>query len=327
MVGDVMLGRLVNETLRRRLPEYVWGDTLPLLMSGDLSTCNLECAISDRGEPWMPAYKPFRFRSDAKNVETLITAGIDYVSLGNNHTLDFGPDALHDTISILHDNAIGYSGAGFDLVEAASPFIREVEEERVAFISFTDNESSWAAAAGCPGIFYVPIQVDDERAEILMDLITETKKRTDLVVVTPHWGPNWGYLPAEGHIEFGRALIDAGADIVFGHSPHVFRGIEIYRQKPIIYAAGNFIDDYAVDPGERNDESFIFIIEENGGRIDKIELHPTVIHRFQAKLARGERGHRIAGKMEGLCRALGTPARWRSEITALAIEAAGSRHR
>lgn len=318
-VGDVMLGRLVNEELKHLPPEYPWGNTLPLFEEADINFCNLECVISDRGRPWAAPSKVFHFRSDARNIEVLKTAGIDVVSLANNHALDFEYDGLQETIRLLHDNAIGFAGAGADLVAASSPYVREAEEERVAFIAITDNESGWAATLERPGIFYVPIDLEDERAAVLLDLVTETRKRADLVVVSAHWGPNWGHRPPPEHVPFAHALIDAGADIIFGHSGHVFRGIEIYRDKPILYCAGNFIDDYAVDEVERNDESFVFSVEERKGRIERLRLYPTTISNFQARLASGGRQKRIAKKMGRLCRELGREARWLAEQEALEI--------
>lgn len=317
-VGDVMLGRLVNEELKHRPPEYPWGNTLSLFEDADINICNLECVISDRGRPWSATSKVFHFRSDAKNIEVLKAAGIDMVSLANNHALDFEYDALQETIRLLHDSAIGFAGAGEDLVAASSPYIREAEEERVAFIAITDNEPGWAATER-PGVFYVPVGPEDERAEVLFDLVTETKKRAELLIVSAHWGPNWGYQPPPEHVPFAHALIDAGADIIFGHSGHVFRGIELYRDKPIIYCAGNFVDDYAVDEVERNDESFIFSVEERRGRIERLRLYPTVIGYFQANLAAGARQKRIAEKMRRLCDELGSQASWLPAEEALEI--------
>lgn len=319
-VGDVMLGRLVNEALKSRPAAFPWGDTLALFEDADLNICNLECVISDRGRPWSATPKTFHFRSDAKNLKVLQAAGIDIVSLANNHALDYEYDALRDCIDLLHGGAIGFAGAGDDLVAASSPYIREAEAERLGFIAFTDNESGWAARPDRPGVYYVPVDTEDERARVLMDLVSETKKRVDLLVVSAHWGPNWGYRPPADHVPFAHALVEAGADVVFGHSGHVFRGIEFHEGKAIIYCAGNFIDDYAVDEVERNDESFIFNLEEKRGRIERLSLYPTVITNFQANLAKGERQRRIAEKMSELCLELGCHARWNAGKGALEIE-------
>lgn len=96
----------------------------------------------------------------------------------------------------------------------------------------------------------------------LFKLIEKIRPEVDLLIVSAHWGGNWGYKPPKEHKAIAHALIDRGTDLVFGHSSHVFRGIEIYKNRPIIYSAGDFVDDYAVNEIERNDESFIFVLEK-----------------------------------------------------------------
>jgi poly-gamma-glutamate capsule biosynthesis protein CapA/YwtB (metallophosphatase superfamily) len=105
-------------------------------------------------------------------------------------------------------------------------------------------------------------------------------------------------------------LIDAGADLVFGHSPHVFHGIEIYRDRPIIYSAGDLIDDYAVDPIERNDHSFVFLIETDIRSILRLSLYPTLIRGCQVRIATSDKAASIAQKMTERCAEFGTQTRW-----------------
>lgn len=318
-VGDVMLGRLVNEVLKRKSPEYPWGDTLPIFRKADVRICNLECVISDRGEPWGLTPKVFHFRSDAKNVEALKRAGITAVSLANNHTLDYGYEAMFDMLKILDRAGIKHAGAGRNLEEASRPAVWQENELRIGFIAFTDNEPQWEVKEDCPGIFYVPIDVKDRRAKYLFDLVRRIKKSIDFLIVSAHGGPNWGYQPQPEHIPFAHALIDAGADIIFGHSCHVFQGIEIYKGRPILYSTGDFIDDYAVDEIERNDESFTFIVEMSGAKIARLQLYPTVIRDFQALIAKGSEARRIAAKMQELCAEFHTRSRWDAATHSLQI--------
>ncbi len=319
-VGDVMLGRMVNDRLRHVDPGYPWGDTKSLFRIADWRACNLECVISDRGRPWSQTPKAFHFRSDAKNVSVLKAAAIDAVSVANNHTLDFEYDAMLEMLRLLDRNGIHRAGAGIDLAEAMRPSISTANGISLAMIAFTDNEPEWQAGPQTPGLFYLPIDVSDERAEALFTTVKETRKRADLVVVSAHWGPNWGYEPPAAHVRFAHALIDAGADIVFGHSGHVFQGIEIYNRRPILYCTGNFVDDYAVDEIDRNDESFVFALEYRSSLMHRILLHPTVIENCQARRARGERARSIASKMERLCAQLGTQASWLEDASILEIQ-------
>lgn len=313
LLGDVMLGRIVNERLRKRKPESVWGDTLSILNQTDFRVCNLECAISDRGELWSQTPKEFHFRSDAKNVEVLSAAGINAVSLANNHVLDFGYEALSDTINILDKRAIQHVGAGQTLPEAYRPAIVSCGVSNIGLVSFTDNEPEWEAGEKRSGIFYVPTEMGDRRAKILFEVVKKAKQVVDTLIVSAHWGPNWGYEPPRGHITFAHALVEAGADVVFGHSGHVFRGVEIYRDRPILYCAGDFVDDYAIDPVERNDESFVFVLEKEGGSFIGLKLYPSRIEDCRARLARGPEKYHIAEKMQSLSTKLKSSSSWIEE--------------
>lgn len=310
MVGDVMLGRIVNQTLKRESASFPWGDTLPLLEAADWRICNLECVISDRGVPWGMTPKAFHFRSDAKNIASLKAARIDTIALANNHTLDFEYEAMFEMLRLLDDAGIRHAGAGTNLDQARRPAISTVKGTRIAAIAFTDNQPEWEAHADRPGVFYCPIDVSDERAHMLFQTVRAARGQSDFVIVSAHWGPNWGYQPVAGNVRFGHALIDSGADIIFGHSGHVFQGIEFYKGRPIIYCAGNFIDDYAVDEIERNDESFVFTLELADGRVTAIRLYPTEIADCHARIARDARAEEIAHKMARLCADFGTRARW-----------------
>lgn len=316
-VSDVMLGRLVNRHLKGAPPEYPWGNALPLFRKGDLRICNLECVISDHGVPWSMTPKAFHFRTDAKNVEVLKRAGIGIVSLANNHTLDFEYEAMFEMLKFLDIEGIRHAGAGGNFKEASEPAICETAGVRIGFISFTDNVAEWAAAESVPGIYYVPLDIHDKRAQELFSRIQATKGKTDILILSAHWGPNWGYRPHPGHIPFAHLLIESGADIVFGHSCHVFQGIEIYKGRPILYSTGDFIDDYAVDEIERNDESFIFLVEFSGNELIRIRLYPTIIRSLQARLAEDLFARGIGARMQTLCRELGTRTEWNEEENCL----------
>ncbi|OIP44420.1 MAG: capsular biosynthesis protein [Fibrobacteres bacterium CG2_30_45_31] len=305
-VGDVMLGRLVNDYLQEAPLEYPWGDTLGIFQDADFRFCNLECVISDKGEPWTRTPKVFHFRSDAKNIETLKAAKIDTVSLANNHVLDYSKEALADMLRILRKNKILYAGAGEGLAEAKRPAIINKAGSGIELFAVTDNEPDWQAGIDRPGTFYLPMDIRDKMAQVFLEDIKEEETRGGLIAVSLHWGGNWGYEPPRKHIDFAHALVDTGADIVLGTSPHVFRGIEIYKRKPIFYSLGDFIDVYAVDDLEPNDESFIFEVEIEGDNVKRIILRTVIVSNFQANLAAGSRKEGIMAKMVALSRRLGT---------------------
>jgi poly-gamma-glutamate synthesis protein (capsule biosynthesis protein) len=213
-------------------------------------------------------------------------------------------------LDILDQVGIAHAGAGRDLEEARRPAITTATDgTRIGFVACTDNEPAWEAGKNRPGVFHVEADVADERAVALLGIIRDTRRQVDCLVASFHWGPNWGYEPPRGHRPLARALIDAGADIVFGHSCHVFRGIEIYRQRPIIYCAGDFIDDYAVDPIDRNDQSFIYTVGVEERRPRQILLQPTMIDGFRARLALSDEAGAILDKMSSLCAPFGTTMR------------------
>ncbi|TFD13099.1 CapA family protein [Cryobacterium sp. TMT4-10] len=321
-LGDVMLGRLVNEHLAESAdPAFPWGDTLPVLADADLRIGNLECVLSDDGTPW-PG-KVFHFRSATRNAGCLTAAGIDIVSLANNHVLDYGTGALEDMLGTLDRYRIGRAGAGRDEDEARRPAYWRNDEATVGFIAVTDNEPGWVAGPGHPGVHYVPVDLPDARVDDLLRLVRQISGRVDLLIVSAHWGGNWGRsVPAE-HRVFAHAMIDAGAGVVYGHSPHIVRAVEVYRSRPIIYSAGDFVDDYAVDPVERNDQTFVFVLETSGAVPRALRLYPTRIVGFQARLA-GAEARPIARRLEQLNAALGTPAQWLESESCLLIRFDGA---
>ena len=158
----------------------------------------------------------------------------------------------------------------------------------------------------------------------LLDLVRRTKARVQFLIVSAHWGGNWGYEAPARHQDLARDLIDAGADVVFGHSPHIFRGVGIHRHRPVIYSAGDFVDDYAVDPVERNDQSFLFMLDIEGSEPRMLRLYPTVIADFQACLAQRP-AFDIAARMGRLSGQLGTPSGWNASGRCLEIPLEGSR--
>lgn len=320
LVGDVMLGRLVNDALWNLPAEYPWGDTLPLFRDADWRACNLECVISDIEEPWARSPKTFYFRSDAKNIAVLKAAGINAVSLANNHTLDHGYGAMSNMLQLLEVAGIAHAGAGANRSLAMQPAVSEVAGMKIGLLSFTDNQADWEAQAEHAGICYVPVERPDVRTTEFLEWIAAVRARVDVLIVAAHWGPNWSFVAPKSHLELARDLIGAGASIIFGHSPHVVRGIEIYRDAPILYSAGDFIDDYAVDEFARNDRTFVFVIEMAGQRVSGLKLYPTIIREFQALRAADDEAPVVAAKMIELCGALGTSCAWNETGRCLRID-------
>ena len=315
-VGDVMLGRLVADELRHRPPEFPWGDTLPLLRRADVLVGNHEFVLAADGRPG--PRKTFHFRADPSAVASLETAGFALVSVANNHVLDFGVESALASLATLERSGIRFAGAGPDLDAARALAVVEHGGLSIGMIAFTDNEPTWAAGPGTPGVHHAPVDPRDPRALALLDAVVRARPHVDLLIVSAHWGGNWGVDVPRAHRRFAIALVEAGADVVFGHSPHIVRGIELVRGRPVIHSAGDFVDDYAVDPVERNDRSFVFELRTEGATPVELRLHPTEIDRCRVRLARRS-ARDAADEMARRCAALGTRADWNADEGCLTI--------
>jgi poly-gamma-glutamate capsule biosynthesis protein CapA/YwtB (metallophosphatase superfamily) len=308
--GDVMLGRLVNDRLRKMQPQEVWGDVLPQLVQADLRIVNLECALTRHQKQWTRTDKMFHFRADPAAVRVLQAAHIDACTLANNHVLDYEAQGLLDTLRVLDAAGIRHAGAGTNANEAASPAIIEAsgaEPCRIALLSYTDNEPDFAAGAEQPGTNYLEVALDDAtQARIANDIAQARARGADLVVFSNHWGANFVERPSAEFRRFARRVIELGADIYHGHSAHICQGIDIHQGKPILYDTGNFIDDYAVHPRLRNDRSCLYRLVFDGRRLRRIELLPVSLSVAHVALARGEEFETICAHMERLCAETGT---------------------
>ncbi|WP_396612555.1 CapA family protein [Haloferax sp. S1W] len=282
--GDVMFGRLVNERQQHRPPHAVWGSMRETLQSLDGLFVNLECCLSTRGEQWQLTYRPFHFRADpAWAIPALQDVGVTWVTLGNNHVLDYGEVALEDTFDALEESQIPYAGAGRTEANAWEPSHVRVAGLDVALVAFTDNTPEYAADGESPGTARVPITLDDdavlERVGSALDSAREADP--DLLVASLHWGPNMREYPPQEFQDFAHWLVDHGVDILHGHSAHVFQGVEVYDGSVILYDTGDFVDDYSVDETLRNDRSFLFEIRVSAdGELRELRCHPTEIDTF-----------------------------------------------
>ncbi len=317
LTGDVMLGRNVDRRQRHpsREPAAVWGDVCERLRSLDALVINLECCLSTRGEPWERTYRPFHFRADPSwAIPALEAAGVDCCALANNHVLDFEEPALVDTLDHLDEVGIARAGAGRTLDEALEPAVFEVDGGddagddagddgewtgdpggtdglSIAVVSLTDNTPEYGAGADEPGTAHVDIDVDDERTRTRVETAMERARgaEPDLLVASLHWGPNMVTEPPPSFESFGRWLVDRGVDVVHGHSAHVFQGIEVHDGAPILYDAGDFVDDYAVDRELRNDRGFLFELHLDDDAVPaELRLVPTEIRDCSVHLADGD---------------------------------------
>jgi poly-gamma-glutamate synthesis protein (capsule biosynthesis protein) len=311
LTGDVMLGRLVNQRMVENpsvRPEALWGDVLPVMFTADCRLINLECVISSQGAKWRPTTKAFHFRAQPRALEFLHAAHIEGATLANNHVLDYGPDALLDCLTLLDAGKIQRAGAGTTLEEAVAPALFSLPQGTVAVMALTDNEPEWEASKIQPGVNYV--SYDDQgllepyRSRIA-EAVVLARRRAEFVIVSAHVGPNWG-TPSRAMQRLAHELLDMGADLYWGHSNHTPQGIEFEAGKAILYSTGDFIDDYMVDREERNDLSFLFMVEAENNRISTIALYPTTIEDLAVRRASQDEWEFLIRTMQAKCKALGT---------------------
>jgi poly-gamma-glutamate synthesis protein (capsule biosynthesis protein) len=321
--GDVMLGRLVNDTMAAGDLARPWGDVLPTLWGADLFLINLECALTARTERWSyDESKPFYFRADPAAVETLKRGRVDFASLANNHICDFGTDGLLDTIAILEGAGIAHAGAGADRWSAREPALLTLGDTRVAVVAFADYPVEWAATPTAPGINYTPISLAREHLDEIRVAVAVARERADLVVFSIHWGPNLRTHPHPEFREFAHAVVDAGVDIFWGHSAHLVQGAEVHGGRLILYDTGDFVDDFAVDAHLRNDLSALFVVEVKPPAIEGVEVIPVRIEDMRVTFSRGRDHEWFAERFGARCAELGTTVQAGPETLRLAVGAA-----
>jgi len=299
LAGDTMLGRGVAERLASAPPQSLFApEVVEAAQEADLFVLNLECCISDRGSPWPRPGKPFFFRAPPVAVEALGHLGVDCVTLANNHALDYGEEALLDTLLHLERAGIACVGAGPDLQAARAAVTLEAGGFRLAVIGATDYPEDFAAGPGRPGVAYAGL-----RAGVPEWLVGAVRKAdVDAVLVTPHWGPNMAPEPVPAVRHAARALVEAGATLVAGHSAHVLHGVE----GRVLYDLGDFLDDYRVDPVLRNDLGLLWLVTIDAGGPVRLEAVPLMLDYCHTRLADGEDRAWIRRRFTRVCAAFGT---------------------
>gem|GEM_PF-649717 len=269
-VGDIMLGRTIGDLIETEGHHAPFIYTAQTLRSADVAVSNLESPISDRGkqEP-----KTYAFRAPPAAAESLAFAGFNVVNLANNHSLDYGPLALSDTLETLSAKDILAVGAGMNAADAYAPVIIDVEGLRIAFLGFVDVPPSdydyraWEAGLDKPGVAWA--HEEQVRAGVLA-----AKAQADIVVVLFHNGYELVQQVSSQQQKLAHLAIDSGASLVIGSHPHVLQRIEYYQEGLIAYSLGNFVfDNYLFPPNY----SAILSVELSAQGVEAYELIDVVI--------------------------------------------------
>ena len=309
-VGDVMPAYLTSKKLQHYDPAYPFSRIAPLLKQGDLVFANLECPVSERG---LPAQKTYTFRAHPFVMEALASSGINIVSLANNHILDYGRDALEDTLALLEEHGIAYAGAGRNEAHARKGAAFEMNGIKTAVLAysgvFNHVYPAWRAGPERPGTVYYC-----EREQLIAD-IEKVRRWADVVIVSLHWGDEYTHRVNREQQETGRLAVDSGADLVLGHHSHTPQGIEIYKGKPIVYSLGNFL--FYPFSNHICNESYIIKVRIGKQGVEKIHLLPVLLGDSRPYLPAGEEAARLRALLTGLLDELGTS--WEIEGDAISV--------
>ena len=275
LVGDIMLDRGVEYMIKKEGKgdfKFPFLKIVDNLKGAKLLFGNLEGPISDKGKKVGSIYS---FRHNPKTIEGLTFAGFNVLSLANNHSLDYTRKALEDCQRRLINAGIGYVGAGFTENEAFSPFIKKIEGTKIGFLAYTNlGPESWRATSENSGIAWI----SEKDMEKIKEDIRAAKERTDVLIVSLHAGEEYQKEPTQFQVEFSKVAIEAGADIVVGHHPHVVLPSEKYKQGYIFYSLGNFIFDQSFS--EETMKGLMVKVSIKNAKIDKVIPIEIKINKF-----------------------------------------------
>ena len=325
LCGDVMLGRGVDQILPHPgkpmlhermvhdartyvdlavqangpIPQPVdwawpWGDTIDLIKdaSCDARIINLETSITTSDD--YATGKAVHYRMNPANIRVLAAIQPDVCVLANNHVLDFGRSGLLETLDVLFGSGFQYAGAGGSLPEVLTPAVVPIPKTggRVIVLACghlsSGIPSDWAAAAGRPGVHLVTT-LTEAVAEELCCQVRKVRQPGDVVVVSLHWGSNWGYQIEDHFRRFAHRLIDSGVDLVHGHSSHHPRPLEVYHHKLILYGCGDLVNDYEGIAGHRqyrSDLRLLYLARLDPDSGELIELRIAALQARQLRLHR-----------------------------------------
>lgn len=288
--GDTMMAGRVADIIKQKGADYPFTDAAPIFEKSDLAILNLETAISQMGDA---KQKEFTFRSEPIMAEALKKAGVDLVSVANNHALDFGTEAFLNTMSNLKKQGVRYVGGGINQEEAYAPAIIEVKGKKVQIFGFSRvlAEANWHAGANHPGMAsaYDP--------QLVYKAVEPHLPQSDYTIVYLHWGQELADSPLPYQVQLAHGLIDLGVDLVIGSHPHVLQGAEWYKGKLIAYSLGNFV--FTTSRLEEGRQSGILQVTLQGDDIIP-QFIPMYIHQGGVWLADEVKSQQIMERLRRL---------------------------
>jgi poly-gamma-glutamate capsule biosynthesis protein CapA/YwtB (metallophosphatase superfamily) len=313
----VTLAERVNGPLPQPVAfAYIWGDALAALdrLRPDARIVNLETAVTVSDDAW-PG-KGIHYRMNPANVACLTVARLDCCVLANNHAMDWGRRGLAETLATLRGAGLRAAGAGADRTQAQAPAVVDAAgKARLLVFAYCTPSSGvpagWEATAALSGVNLLP-DLSAASAQAVGRNVQQHRRPGDVVVVSIHWGGNWGYeIPAAERAFAHRIVDDAGVDLVHGHSSHHPKGIEVYRDRLILHGCGDLIDDYEGIGGHeayRPDLRLLYFptLDAATGRLSRLVLVPMRMRRFRLQRAAADDIEWLAAMEDREGRRLGT---------------------
>jgi poly-gamma-glutamate synthesis protein (capsule biosynthesis protein) len=290
-VGDVSFSRGVERAIKKQKDvNYPFLKMSDYLKSGDVVFGNLETPITQGRE--ISDFEMI-FRSNPGTEQALKQAGFSVLSLANNHTLNFGERGIEDTFRYLDEAGIAYAGAGRNEQEAYQPIYIEAKGITFAFLAYSDDDlvpASYEAGENRAGAAFM-------RMDRMAEGVKEAKQKADFVVVSMHAGTEYADEPNGSQIRFAHAAIDAGADLIIGHHPHVVQTLEKYKGKYIFYSLGNFVFDQPQWQKTKEGLAVKAYVTKDG--VNKISFLPVVMENLaQPRMANEDEAEKILQKLK-----------------------------
>ncbi len=298
-------------------PAWPWGEVLAALHDAGpaVSVMNLETSVTT-SEERAPG-KGIHYRMNPANIACLELPAVDVWALANNHVLDHGAPGLLETLHTLGAAGQRTTGAGADAAEAWTPVTVERAGTRVTVLSVAHSSSGvppgWRAAEARPGVALLP-DLSEATADAVAERLGTAAGPAGTAVVSVHWGSNWGYRVPEEQRRFAHRLVDAGVDVVHGHSSHHPRPVEVYRDRLVLYGCGDLVNDYegiGGYEGFRDDLRLLFLarIDRGTGAVRGLSMVPFQSHRLRLRRASAEDAGWLAATLDEACRRVGTSVR------------------
>jgi len=298
-VGDIMLGRGIDNRISKNGPEWAFKNLSNCLQTADVLFGNAEFSSITASSPTTRGYV---LGASTTTIKSLQCAGFDIVSLANNHTLDYGRKGLVSLIDELDKLKIMYVGGGKNYFDAQSPKVIEKNSIKICFLAyslfFEDNKDIDKTLPTLAMFSEEKMEKDIEIA----------KSSASIVVVSFHWGVEYSSSPTSYQRKVAHLAVDCGANLIIGHHSHVIQGIEIYKDTMILYSLGNFIFD---SKNEKTKEGLVFQCSISSSNISGVSLLPIYISKFRPTRLDLDYCFRIAKQVQELSKKFSVPIMYR----------------